>query len=155
MSAQHHAHEHEDGACSIPHFHNSQTALREDILSKTKELADLISTSSEVDFYKKAETQVSQNDEIQNLIKLIKKKQKEAVAFESFQNPKMVEKIEGELNELQDQLDQYPIVNQFKQAQDDINYMLQLIINVIRESVSDKINVEAGSVNPNVSNCSD
>ncbi|MDD9270371.1 RicAFT regulatory complex protein RicA family protein [Paenibacillus sp. GCM10023248] len=119
--------------------------VREDILAKAKELANLLTTSNEVQFYQKAEKQISNNPEIQTLINAIKKKQKEIVAFQTFQNEKMVQKIENEIEVLQDELDGIPIVNEFKQTQDDINYLLQLVMSVIRDTISDKINVEAGT----------
>lgn len=153
MAGHHHVHEEE---CAIPHYDVRDLIIRDDIMAKAKELAELISTSEEVEFYKKAEKQIAQNEQVQNLIKLIKKKQKEIVAFETtFKNKKMVEKIEAEIEELQDQLDSIPIVNQFKQTQQDLNDLLQMIISVIRDTVSEKINVETGTIDPNVKNCSD
>jgi cell fate (sporulation/competence/biofilm development) regulator YmcA (YheA/YmcA/DUF963 family) len=113
---------------------------------KAKELADLISTSTEVQFFQQAEKQITTNETVQNLINQIKKKQKEAVAFETFKNPAMVKKIEAEIDQLQDELDEIPIVSEFKQSQQDINYMLQLIMTAIRDTVSEKINVEQGKV---------
>ena len=126
------------------HYRNIEMIVREDILAKAKELAELIATSSEVEFYKKAEKQIANNENIQRIISAIKKKQKEAVAFEKFENPQMVKKIEGEIDELQKQLDEIPIVSQFKQSQEDLNYLLQLVMTVIRDTVSEKINVEQG-----------
>ncbi|MFC5448425.1 RicAFT regulatory complex protein RicA family protein [Paenibacillus aestuarii] len=125
-------------------YTNTELIVREDILTKAKELAELLTTSSEVQFYQQAEKQISGNSEIQTLISSIKKKQKEIVAFEKFQNQKMVEKIEKEIDDLQDELDGIPIVSEFKQTQTDINYLLQLVMSVIRDTISDKINVEAG-----------
>ncbi|NEW05631.1 hypothetical protein GK047_06300 [Paenibacillus sp. SYP-B3998] len=125
-------------------FTNTELIVREDILSKAKELAELLTTSNEVQFYQKAEKQISLNPDIQVLISAIKKKQKEIVAFEKFNNPKMIEKIENEIDTLQDELDGIPIVSEFKQTQEDINYLLQLVMSVIRDTISDKINVEAG-----------
>ncbi|MNR20001.1 hypothetical protein D3C85_1368200 [compost metagenome] len=119
--------------------------VREDILAKAKELADLLTTSNEVQFYQKAEKQIASNPDIQTIISSIKKKQKEIVAFETFQNKKMVEKIENEIEVLQDELDGIPIVNEFKQTQEDINYLLQLVMSVVRDTISEKINVEAGA----------
>jgi cell fate (sporulation/competence/biofilm development) regulator YmcA (YheA/YmcA/DUF963 family) len=128
-------------------YTNTEMIVREDILAKAKELAELISTSNEVQFFQKAEKQIANNEEIQRLISLIKKKQKEIVAFETtFKNKQMVEKIEKEIDELQNQLDEFPIVNEFRQSQEDINYLLQLVMTVIRDTVSEKITVEKGSV---------
>lgn len=127
--------------------HVRDQIVRGDILKKAQELADVIAASEEVDIYRKAEKQIQNNERVQTLIKTIKKKQKELVAFENtFKNEQMVQKIEAEIEALQDELDNIPIVSQFQQTQDDINYLLQMVVSVIRDSVSDKINVETGNV---------
>lgn len=144
----------EQMSCPIEHHSNIDMVVSKDILEKTKELAGLISTSAEVQFYQQAEKKINENEHIQKLISAIKKKQKEAVAFESFQNKEMVKKIEGEIDALQDELDGIPIVSEFKQSQQDINYLLQLVMEVIRDIVAEKVNVEAGTAVES-SNCSD
>lgn len=156
MSSRQHGHAGQDHACRIPHYDVRDLIIREDIMAKTKELAELITTSAEVEFYKEAEKRIQNHREVQDLIKLIKKKQKEIVAFEhTFKNPAMVKKIEQEIEDLQDKLDEFPIVNQFKQAQDDLNQLLQMIVSVIRDTVSEKISVESAVTQPEISNCSD
>jgi cell fate (sporulation/competence/biofilm development) regulator YmcA (YheA/YmcA/DUF963 family) len=146
MSQCDHAHDdNQPHAFQVEEFTNTEMIVREDIISKAKELAALLTTSNEVQFYQKAEKQIATNPDIQELISAIKKKQKEIVAFETFQNKKMVEKIENEIEVLQDELDGIPIVNEFKQTQEDINYLLQLVMSVVRDTISDKINVEAGA----------
>ncbi|WP_165921067.1 RicAFT regulatory complex protein RicA family protein [Paenibacillus albiflavus] len=144
---------HELEPCPIEHYTNKEFVVREDIMVKTKELAELITTSSEVQFFQQADKQISGNEGIQNLINQIKKKQKEIVAFKSFDNPAMVQKIENEIDQLQDELDQVPIVNEFRQSQEDINYLLQLVMGVIRDTISEKITVEEGKDSPSTSNC--
>lgn len=141
--------------CTMEHFHIRDLIVRDDIMAKANELALLISTSTEVEFYKKAESQININEHVQALIKVIKKKQKEIVAFESFRNEKMVAKIEAEIEELQNELDSIPIVTEFQQSQSDLNYLLQLVMTVVRDSVSAKIDVEAGKIDPDDENCSD
>lgn len=133
-------------SCGMEQYTNTETIVRQDILAKAKELAELLATSSEVQFFQQAERQIASNDHVQTLISQIKKKQKEIVAFEKFENRSMVEKIEREIDALQDELDSVPIVSQFKQSQEDINYLLQLVMSVIRDSVSEKISVESGAV---------
>lgn len=139
--------------CTIEDRTNTEMIVREDILAKTNELAELLTTSNEVQFFQNAEKQIQLNKHVQELIAKIKKKQKEAVAFESFQNRKMVEKIQAEIDELQDELDEIPIVREFQQSQVDINYLLQLVMSVIRDTVSEKVNVEAGKVDPDTAGC--
>lgn len=153
-----HGHEHANGEfCSnheIPSFHTRDLIVREDIMNKAKELASLIYTSEEVQHYRRAEKQINGNERVQVLINQIKKKQKEVVAFETtFKNSDMVRKIEGEMETLQDELDGIPIVTEFQQSQSDINYLLQLVVSIIRDTVSEKINVEDASPSDDPEEC--
>jgi cell fate (sporulation/competence/biofilm development) regulator YmcA (YheA/YmcA/DUF963 family) len=139
----HHDHTHEEGY-KIPEFDNRELIVRDDILARAKELAQLITTTEEVEMYQKAEKLIQSHEKVQTLITTIKKKQKELVAFQhTFNNPKMVEKIEAEIDAIQDELDNMPIVLQFQQSQVDVNYMLQSIVSIIRDSVAEKLDVEA------------
>lgn len=146
-----HLYRHDGHACgssgsgaAMKHYNTKDLLVREDVMAKAKEVAELLSASEEAELFRKAEKQVSEHQEIQELIARIKKKQKEIVAFQAtFKNDEMVKKIEAEIDELQRQLDDYPIVTQFQQSQADLNYTLQLVFNLIRDTLSEKINVES------------
>lgn len=45
---------------------------------------------------------------------------------------------------MQDELDGIPVVTEFQQSQSDINYLLQLVISIVRDALTDKINLEDG-----------
>lgn len=127
--------------------HVRELYVRGDIMKKAQELADVIAASEEVAVYRQAEQRIQKHERVQSLIKQIKKKQKELVAFQTtFKNEQMVQKIEKEIEDLQDELDSIPIVGQFQQTQSDINYLLQMVVSVIRDSVSEKIHVESGHI---------
>jgi cell fate (sporulation/competence/biofilm development) regulator YmcA (YheA/YmcA/DUF963 family) len=143
-----------DDHCAVPSFTSTEVIVRADIMEKAKELAESLSTSDEVQVYQKAEIKVNNHTEVQNIIKMIKKKQKEIVGFEHFKNAAMVTKIEKEIEELEEQLNEYPVVNEFKQSQEDINYLLQLVIGIVRDTVSDKIAMDTNTV-VSTSNCAD
>lgn len=145
MTAHAHDHDHHDHDHScVPSFDSIDLVVREDILARAKELAALIATTEEVELYQKSEKVIQSHTRVQELIALIKKKQKELVAFQhTFNNPKMVEKIEAEISTIQDELDNMPIVQQFQQSQVDVNYLLQNVVSVIRDSVAEKLDVEA------------
>ena len=147
------AHQHKD-QCSVPSYTSTEVIVREDIMNKAKELAQTLSTADEVQIYQKAELKVNNHTEVQNIIKLIKKKQKEIVGFEHFKNQAMVDKIEKEIEELEQNLNLYPVVNEFKQSQEDINYLLQLVIGIVRDTVSEKIAIDTDTV-VSTSNCAD
>jgi cell fate (sporulation/competence/biofilm development) regulator YmcA (YheA/YmcA/DUF963 family) len=132
----------------MPTYDTRNLVIRDDIMGKAKELADMLGTSDEVKQFQQAESKIRDHERIQQLIATIKKKQKEIVAFESFKNVDMVSKIEQEIEDLQGELDGIPLVTEFQQSQSDINYLLQLVISVIRDTVSEKVNVEAGTDSP-------
>ncbi|RKD24306.1 master regulator for biofilm formation [Ammoniphilus oxalaticus] len=124
---------------------NEQTVVNHSVIvQKAKELADMISNSNEVDFYKKAEEQIKANDKVQELIGQIRNKQKEAVALEALGRAELIKKVEQEMDELHEQLDQIPLVTQFKQTQMEINDLLQMVTNVIANTVSERIIVSTG-----------
>ncbi|WP_270170521.1 RicAFT regulatory complex protein RicA family protein [Paenibacillus sp. SYP-B4298] len=142
----HNHHDHSHSGCGVPKFNTRDLIVKEDIMAKAKELAVMLFESEEVRHYQRAEKQIQHHERVQGLIAQMKKKQKEIVAFQSFNNPSMVAKIEGEIEALQDELDSIPIVSEFQQSQADINYLLQLVTSVIRDTVAEKINVEGATV---------
>lgn len=145
-----HAHDHHDhdhgAGCSVPIFDNRELIVREDILARARELAHLITTADEVRVYQSAEKQVQRHERVQSLIAQIKKKQKELVAFQNtFKNEAMAAKIEQEIDALQEEIDGIPLVQQFQQSQADVNYLLQSIVSIIRDTVAEKVDVEAAA----------
>lgn len=117
---------------------------QKEILDKARELATMISRTSEVDFYKRAEQQIKHNERVQNLIDALKQKQKQLVMFESINKPELVKKVEEEFNKLQEELDSIPIVTEFKQSQVDVNDLLQMVTHVITNTVSERIILDTG-----------
>lgn len=136
--SQHHGHDEEFW------IDNRELILREDILERARELARLLATTEEVRLYQEAEKKVRENERVQGLIAQIKKKQKELVAFQTtFRNPQMAEKIEKEIEALQNELDEIPLVRQFQQSQVDVNYMLQSVVGIIRDTLAEIVDLEA------------
>ena len=116
----------------------------QEILAKARELANMISRTKEVDFFKRAESQVKQNKRVQDLISSLKAKQKQLVMYESMNNTKLVEKVQAEFDALQEELDEIPLVTEFKQSQTDVNDLLQMVTHVITNTVSDRIILDTG-----------
>ncbi|MED1794501.1 RicAFT regulatory complex protein RicA family protein [Brevibacillus nitrificans] len=117
---------------------------QKEILDKARELAAMISRTNEVDFFKRAELQIKHNERVQELIDSLKQKQKQMVMFESINKPELVKKVEEEFNAMQDELDSIPIVTEFKQSQVDVNDLLQMVTNVITNTVSERIILDTG-----------
>nr|WP_138494044.1 YlbF family regulator [Paenibacillus pinistramenti] len=137
-----------DAKGGMPNSAPQRMFARNEILQKSKELAELIGESEEVRVFKQAEQQIENHERIQSLISQMKKKQKEIVAFESMRNQDMVTRIEKEIDELQAEIDAIPLVTEYQQSQADINYLLQFVVSAIQDTVSQKLNVESGTEAP-------
>ncbi len=125
-------------------MYKAELVSRNNILDKARELSDFIANSNEVDFFKKAEQKIKKNDKVQTLISQIKRKQKEAVNAQHLQKTNLLAQIESELEALNNQLDEIPVVQEFKQTQIDVNDLLQLVTSVISNTVTEKIILSTG-----------
>jgi cell fate (sporulation/competence/biofilm development) regulator YmcA (YheA/YmcA/DUF963 family) len=123
---------------------DTQTVSMQEIMEKARQLADLIVRSEEVDFYRRAEQQIKRSQKVQSLIAQIKRKQKELVHAKHLNKEQLAAQLEQELERLQDELDEIPIVAEFKESQLEINDLLQMVTNVIANTISEKIILSTG-----------
>lgn len=127
-----------------------------EIIAKAKELARMISDTEEVDFFKRAEKQINENSKVSDLIAGIKLQQKEAVNLQHFGKHEALKEVEGRINQMTDEVDQIPIVQEFKQSQTEVNSLLQLVTTTISNKVTEEIikaadaekSTTSGSLNP-------
>jgi len=121
-----------------------KVVTRKEIMEQAEKLAILISQSEEVEFFKKAEQQIKKNDKVQNLINAIKFKQKQAVHAEHYEKEKHLSQVEDSLEKLHQELDEIPVVQEFKQSQLEVNDLLQLVTTIISNTVTDQIIISTG-----------
>ncbi|MBM7094257.1 MULTISPECIES: RicAFT regulatory complex protein RicA family protein [Alteribacter] len=112
---------------------------KKEVIEKAKELAKVMAETEEVDFFKRAELQINENLRVQEIIGQIKKLQKEAVNLQHYNKTEGLKEVEAKIDALQDELDEIPIVKEFKQSQTEVNGLLQLVSTTISNSVTDEI----------------
>ncbi len=112
---------------------------KEQIIDKAKDLARMISETEEVDFFKRAEAQINGNQHVAELMSVIKGLQKQAVNFQHYGKTEALKKTEDKLAKVERELDEIPIVQEFKQSQIEVNDMLQMVATVISNTVTDEI----------------
>ncbi|WP_018922478.1 RicAFT regulatory complex protein RicA family protein [Salsuginibacillus kocurii] len=117
---------------------------RKDVLNEAKKLGQMMADTEEVAFFKQAEEKINQNLKVQQLIKQIKDKQKEAVNLQHYQKGEALKAKEKEIDELHEEIDQIPLVQEFKQSQTEVNELLQLVSNTISRSVTNQIIEDTG-----------
>ena len=112
---------------------------KDEIVEKAKEIAHMIANTEEVEFFKKVEAQINENQKVREKIASLKTLQKQAVNFQHLGKEKALKMIEGKITTIEEEIDQIPVVQQFKQSQFEVNELLQLVSNAIANNVTNEI----------------
>ncbi|WP_173916436.1 RicAFT regulatory complex protein RicA family protein [Halobacillus sp. Marseille-Q1614] len=112
---------------------------RKQVVDEAHKLAKMISEIEEIDRFKKLEAKLNENQKVQSHIKKIKALQKQAVNFQAYGKTEALERIEKEIDRLQNELDAIPVVSEFKDTQVLINDILQMISSTISREVTNEI----------------
>lgn len=117
---------------------------KDDIIAKANEIALMIANTEEVDFFKRAEAQINENQKIRENIASLKSLQKQAVNFQQYGKERALEIIEGKIDKIQEDIDTVPIVQEFKQSQGEVNDLLQLVSTTIANGVTNEVITSTG-----------
>jgi len=112
---------------------------KEEIVEKAKEIAHMIANTEQVEFFKKAEAQINENQFVREKIASLKTLQKQAVNFQHLGKERALKLIEEKIEKIELEIDELPIVQEFKQSQYEVNNLLQLVSNAIANNVTDEI----------------
>jgi len=112
---------------------------KDEIVEKAKEIAHMIANTEQVEFFKKAEEQINDNQLVREKIASLKTLQKQAVNFQHLGKEKALKLIEDKITKIEEEIDETPIVQEFKQSQMDVNNLLQLVSNAIANNVTNEI----------------
>ncbi|MDY0408219.1 RicAFT regulatory complex protein RicA family protein [Virgibacillus soli] len=120
---------------------------RKEVLDEAKKLAKMLANIDEINRFKQVEAKINGNRKVQLYISQIKALQKQAVNLQAYGKQEALKKVETELDRLQTELDDIPVVQEFKDTQTAVNDVLQLITGTIaREVTNDVIESTGGSV---------
>ena len=117
---------------------------RKEVLDEAKKLAEMLANTEEIDRFKELEVKINNNTKVQSLIKKIKALQKQAVNLQAYDKKEALARVEQELDRLQKELDEIPIVSEFKEIQVTVNDVLQLVSATISREVTNRIIEETG-----------
>jgi cell fate (sporulation/competence/biofilm development) regulator YmcA (YheA/YmcA/DUF963 family) len=117
---------------------------KDDIVARATDLARMIAETEEVDFFKRAEAQLNENKKVHTLIADIKGLQKQAVNLQHYGKPEALKKVEDKIASIEQELDEIPVVQDFKQSHLEVNELLQIIASTISNTVTDEIIISTG-----------
>lgn len=112
---------------------------KEEIIAKAREVADMIADTEEVDFFKRAEAQINENQLVREKIASLKSLQKQAVNFQHYGKERALGLVESKIQKIEEEIDGIPVVQQFKQSQVEVNSLLQMVSTAIANQVTNQI----------------
>lgn len=112
---------------------------KEEIIAQAKNLAKMIAQTEEVDFFKRAEKQINEHTGVQRAMAKIKRLQKEAVNLQHYGKENALKEIDEKIDAIQDEIDDIPLVQEFKRSQTEVNNILQLVSTTISNTVTNEI----------------
>ena len=135
---------------------------RQEVLEEAKQLAAMLANTEEIERFKQVEAKINEHEKVQRLISRIKTLQKQAVNLQAYEKTEALKKVETEIDNVQEELDSIPIVQEFKEIQVVVNDVLQLVSgtiarevtnHVIRDTEGDLLSGETGSKVKNKTSC--
>ena len=112
---------------------------KQQIIEKAHEIAAMIAQTEEVEFFKRAEAQINANQKVKEKIASLKSLQKQAVNFQHLGKEKALKLVESKIAAIEAEIDEIPIVQEFKQSQGDVNSLLQMVAHSISNKVTNEI----------------
>ncbi|MBM7552668.1 RicAFT regulatory complex protein RicA family protein [Thalassobacillus pellis] len=112
---------------------------RQQVVEEAEKLAKMMANIEEIDRFKQIEAKINENKKVQEYISRIKALQKQAVNFQAYGKTEALQKVEKEIDRVQDELDSIPIVEEFKHSQTIINDILQMVTTTIAREVSNEV----------------
>ncbi len=112
---------------------------KDEIIEKANEIARMIANTEQVEFFRRAEAQINENQKVRENIASLKSLQKQAVNFQQYGKERALKIIEGKIENIEKEIDEVPIVQEFKQSQGEVNDLLQLVSNAIANGVTNEI----------------
>jgi Protein of unknown function (DUF964). len=110
-----------------------------DILEKARELAKMIAETEEVEFFKRAEAKIHENKKVKEKISQLKLLQKQAVNLQNYGKVNALKLVEEKIERIEKELDDIPVVQEFKESQYEVNELLQIVSNTIANTVTKNI----------------
>ncbi|WP_188205875.1 RicAFT regulatory complex protein RicA family protein [Alkalibacillus aidingensis] len=112
---------------------------RQEVIQEANELAEKLANIDEIERFKQLEVKINQNTKVQGHIKKIKALQKQAVNLQHYGKGEALQRVEEQIDRLQAELDEIPIVQEFKESQVVVNDILQRVTQTIANEVTNEI----------------
>ncbi|MBL7573105.1 RicAFT regulatory complex protein RicA family protein [Staphylococcus saccharolyticus] len=110
---------------------------KKQILNQTDVLAQRIGELEVVKDYQKVEQQIHKNKMIESKMNHLKAQQKQSVNFQNYGKEVAFQQSENDIKHLEGEINELPIVEEFRAAQYDANELLQMMIKTMEDRLNE------------------
>ena len=104
-----------------------------EIIRKVESLAEKIGKLEVVQDYHNVEKQIHNNQAIKQKMNRLKAQQKQSVNFQNYGKQNALEQSEAKIQYLKDEINELPIVEEFRSAQYEANDLLQMMVKTMED----------------------
>src|SRR5699024_7145802 len=99
----------------------------------------MLANTEEIDRSKQEAEKINSNETVQQLMSKIKLLEKQVVNLQAYDKAEALKKVEAEIEQLQEELDSIPVVEEFKEIQGVVNDVLQMVSGTIAREVTNHV----------------
>lgn len=110
---------------------------KNDVLNNADELANKIKNLKMIQSYQNIESQIHENQSIETKMKQLKLYQKQSVNFQNYNKLQAFEESEDKIKSLENDINELPIVEEFRVAQFEANNFLQTMIETMENRLNE------------------
>ena len=110
---------------------------KEDILKHADVLARRINNLEVVKDYQSIEQQIHINKTIEIKMKILKKQQKQSLNIQNYVKDTAFRQSENQIHHIENEINNLPIVEEFRSAQYDANELLQMMIKTMEDRLNE------------------
>ncbi|MGC7794800.1 RicAFT regulatory complex protein RicA family protein [Staphylococcus epidermidis] len=108
-----------------------------EIIRKVESLAEKIGKLEVVQDYHNVEKQIHNNQVIKQKMNRLKAQQKQSVNFQNYGKQNALEQSEAKIQYLKDEINELPIVEEFRSAQYEANDLLQMMVKTMEDRLNE------------------
>lgn len=112
---------------------------KQEIIEEAKKLGKMMAETEQVEFFQKAEAKIHENNDIREKMASLKSLQQQAVNFQNYGKERAYQMTEEKLAKIEAELDDMPLVGQFKESQAGVNELLQMVSHAISSTVTSEV----------------
>lgn len=108
-------------------------------MSHKEEFIDLIKSNETIKRYRQIEEVINKNSDLKSKINEVKTVQKQLVNAKEIKKAEAIKAFEIKMENLLDEISDFPLLNEYLDLQDEINSMLKNVLSIIEDEINNSL----------------